>query len=57
MNAEITVRFTASNLCEPEDLEQPVETFDKMVRYLIESEGLVGIIDDEGTILEIKEIA
>ena len=61
MDAEITVRFIARNLCSLEDLRdhtsvrQAHDAFAEIVRYLIQEEGLFGIVEDDPEILSITE--
>jgi hypothetical protein len=54
LDAEVTVRFRLRSICDRSDLAATGETFDEMVRYEIEQEGLIGLIDDAGVVLSVK---
>ncbi len=54
MDAIITVRFTLSNVCDRKDLGD--QTFEDMVRWLIQEEGIFGIVDEpRGEIISVEE--
>ena len=56
MNARIVVTYTASNICNPEDLVDMDMTFGQMVRMLVTSEGLEGMAEFE-KIICVEEIS
>jgi len=59
MDATVTIRFRAENLCNPSDFGNgaPDKTFADLVKRLIESEGLFGIVQDDYDIISIEEAA
>ena len=54
MDALVTAVFRANNMCDKEDI-RPGESFESVVRGLIESEGLIGVADLIG-IIKIEQI-
>jgi len=54
MNALITVKFKLSDVCNPEDLKNTGMTFEEMVRYLISEEGIFGLVEDNGDVINIE---
>jgi hypothetical protein len=56
MDAIVTVRFKILDICNPEDLVDADMTFDEMVRYEIQEEGLTSIVDDEGEIMSVEQV-
>jgi hypothetical protein len=58
MDAYCTIRFRLNNICSPDDFGpgEPHETLDDLVRNLIEEEGgIIGLTDDQGEVVAIKE--
>ena len=55
MDAELIIKFKFENVCTPEDAPHTAD-FEKIVRNVIESEGLFGVVNDDFEILEIKQI-
>jgi hypothetical protein len=53
--ARVTVTFVIRNVCNQQDPEKLGMTFDEIVRSLIDSEGLYGLVEDEYSIDKIKE--
>ena len=51
MNAEVTVKFTIRNTGEHE--ECGFETYPELIRWLIQIEGLWGLVEDEYVIINI----
>ena len=56
MKAEVIVKFVLTNICNPEDLKDTDMTLEQMVKHLVKEEGLFGLTNDEGKIIEVKEI-
>lgn len=56
MDAKIKVEFTMDRVCEERDLEWNEITFEEMVRSIIESDGLFGVVSDNYRILSVEEI-
>jgi hypothetical protein len=52
MDAYCTIRFRLNNIIE--DLA-PGETLEDIVRDLVESEGILGLAEDQGEIVNIRE--
>ena len=58
MDVLVTMKFLIRDVCEPADFGpgELHETLDDLVRNLIESEGgVLGLVEDEGEIVAIKE--
>ena len=53
----VTVKYRLDNICNPDDFGpgEPFETLDTLVRNLIEEEGIIGLTDDQGEVVAIKE--
>ena len=47
MIAKITVEYICPNLCSRADLDDTGMTFEEMVRYLADSEGVIGMAEAE----------
>jgi len=60
MNAKILVEFTIKNACERECFGSgtPHKTFGDLVRWLIQEEGLTGVVEDSPsvTVISVEEI-
>ena len=56
IHAEVTVTFTMKNVCTRKILKDLGMTLDEVVQDLIDSEGLMGVAEDNFTIESIKEI-
>jgi hypothetical protein len=55
--AKVTVEFIIPDICDQEDLDVEGWTFEKMVRYEIEEEGLFSIAEEnQGRILKIEKV-
>lgn len=52
MNAIVTVKFVLKNICDKKDLEDT--SFEEMVKFLIDEEGLFNLCDDEYEIIKIE---
>jgi len=55
LNAQITVTYTMRNICSQQDLNKLGMTLEEMVRDLVSSEGLMGVVEDDYTIESIEE--
>jgi hypothetical protein len=55
LSATITVTYTMRNICSQQDLDTLGMTLDEIVRDLVSSEGLLGLVEDNYTIESIKE--
>jgi hypothetical protein len=53
-DAVVTMRYIISNVCHDEELAEGL-TFDVLARDLIESEGVIGLADDEPEIVSIEQ--
>lgn len=55
MDAVVTMKFLIRDVCSEGDLG-PGETLEDLVRDLIESEGgVLGLVEDEGEVVSIRE--
>jgi hypothetical protein len=55
--AKVTVELTISCMSDTKEcLEEGFKSFEEMTRWLIDEEGLFGLVDDEYKILKIEEI-
>ena len=52
MDAEVTVKFTIRNT--GEHMECGFETYPELVRWLIQEDGLWGLVEDEFEIINIE---
>ena len=57
MNAKVLVEYTVKNVCDPEDFggEQFHKTFEELVRWLIDNEGIHGVADEKYKIISVSE--
>lgn len=56
MDIKVTIEFTIKNAFSEEDLKHEEMTVQELTEFLIKSEGLHGIVEDDYKIVEIKEI-
>jgi hypothetical protein len=56
MDAEITIKFKMKDVCSKDYLDMAGISLDHMVRYIIDEEGIRGIIPDKIEIFDIKEV-
>ena len=58
MKAKVTVEFIISEVCSKKDLKDTKMSFNQMVKYLIQEEGLYSIadVDTEPKIIKIQQI-
>jgi hypothetical protein len=55
-DAEVTVTFILNDICNDSDLDE-YNSFEELVRDLLESEGITGLIDNDDYIIQsIKKI-
>ena len=55
MDAEVTIKFQFNSVCSKRDLEDTGMSFEEMVKYLLEEEGILGCCEDKYEVLEVKE--
>ena len=54
VNAEVTIKFIIENTGSPEEWE--FDTYDEVIKWLIQEEGLWGLVNDEYEILKIEMV-
>lgn len=58
LDAEVVIRFKIKNLMDSEDNldDWGFDSFEDFVKFLIEEEGLMGVVEDGYKILSITEV-
>lgn len=55
MDAYVTVRYRLTDICDSSDLDEDY-TFEQLIHDLINEEGVLGMADDAGEIIQIIKI-
>lgn len=53
INAKVTVEFTLKNVCSEEDLKDTKMSFGEMIKDLIQTEGLFGLVEPRYKVVDI----